>query len=281
MKAKAFAKINLYLDVIDKRSDGYHNIDSVMQSVSLCDDIEIDKRMDGEVVIRYNDPGFWRDDDIILKAVDLFFNFSNYRCGLDIYIEKRIPTEAGLGGFSADVSTVLKMLNIISGKNYPDDIMLSLCKSLGADMPFCYNGGTARVGAIGDDLEKLPTRGLFFVLLKEGNKKSTGDMYSHLDSLKIPFSNRIEQMLKGIKDNDLNLICQSVYNVFENCWEIDKMKEPFSEFSPNAVFLSGSGPTVAAAFTEKERAEDCYNRLKTDSRNVFFAKTADCGNMIE
>ena len=137
LSAKAFAKLNLYLDVIAKREDGFHDIDSVMQSVSLYDEIRISEKTGEGVVINYQDPKFNREDDIILKACELFFDYSGWRSGLNISIIKNIPTVAGLGGFSADVAAVLRMLNVISGKNYPTKLMLRLCANLGSDVPFC------------------------------------------------------------------------------------------------------------------------------------------------
>ncbi len=281
LKAKAFAKLNLFLDVLGVRDDGYHNIDSVMQSISLFDEIEIAKNSDGIVRIKYQDQSFFREDDIILKACEVFFAFSGWKSGLDIYIVKNIPTIAGLGGFSTDVAAVLKMLNIISGKNYSDKVMLPLCTKLGADVPFCYNGGTARAGAIGDKLEILPTPPLNFVLLKEGTKQSTGDMYRKLDILQIPPSEKIKTMISGINKGDITSVLCSVYNIFENCWDFNDMKKPFAFFVPDAVFLSGSGPTVVAAFKSTDDAKLCFDKLVNDGRNVYQATSVPGGNIIE
>ncbi|MBO7218124.1 MAG: 4-(cytidine 5'-diphospho)-2-C-methyl-D-erythritol kinase [Clostridia bacterium] len=279
--AKAYAKLNLYLDIIGKRDDGYHDIDSVMQSISLCDIIDAEKSENKSVTIFYNDPEYFRKDDIIFKTCELFFDYSKCDFGVNLRIEKNIPTVAGLGGFSADVAAVLKILNIMSGKNYPDEVMLELCLKLGADMPFCYNGGTARVGSVGDKLLKLSTPKLYFVLLKEGTKPSTGKMYAALDALNLPPSDKMEEMLEGIENGDPKAVFSSVYNSFEKCWNFEEMKSAFSGFSADAVFLSGSGPTVVAGFSEKEMAKKCYETLKSDGRNVFFAETVDSGNLIE
>lgn len=281
LHAKAYAKLNLYLDVVGKREDGYHDIDSVMQSISLCDIIDAEKSENKSITIFYNDPEYFREDDILFKACEIFFEYSKCDFGVNLWVEKNIPTVAGLGGFSADVATVLKILNIMSGKNYPDEVMLELCLKLGADMPFCYNGGTARVGSVGDKLQPLNTPKLYFVMLKDRNKLSTGAMYNKLDSLALPPSDKINSMLKAIDDNDSKAVASSVYNSFEYCWNFDEMKSVFADFEVDSVFLSGSGPTVVAAFTEMEKAEHCYNTLKNNGKNVFFAETVDCGNVIE
>lgn len=281
LKAKAFAKLNLYLDVLGVRDDGYHDIDSVMQSISLFDEIEIAENTDQTVRIAYQDPSFSREDDIILRACEAYFSFSGWKSGLNIYIVKNIPTVAGLGGFSADVAAVLKMLNIISGKNYSDEDMIPLCTSLGADVPFCYNGGTARAGSVGDKLEFLPTPELSFVLLKEGTKQSTGDMYRKLDRLQIPPSEKITSMINGINNGEALSVLGSVYNIFENCWDFGEMKRPFISFKPDAVFLSGSGPTVVAAFINAIDARLCYDRLVNDGRNVYLATGVSKGIIIE
>ena len=281
LRAKAYAKLNLYLDVLGVRDDGYHDIDSVMQSISLYDEIEIKENDCNKVRIEYRDPSFWREDDIIQRACNAFFLFSGWKGGLDIYIVKNIPTVAGLGGFSADVASVLKMLNIISGKNYSEEEMLPLCTSLGADVPFCYIGGTARVGSLGDKVEKLSTPNISLVLFKVGTKQSTGAMYAKLDSLDLKPSDKIEAMLHGIEIGDTALVLSSTYNIFENCWDFEEMKMPFAFFAPDSVFLSGSGPTVVAAFKNSDAAEHCYKKLKADGRNVFLATTVSNGIVIE
>lgn len=281
LKAKAYAKLNLFLDIVGKREDGYHDIDSVMQSVSLYDEIEAELSHTNTVTIFYDDPAFFKPDDIIFKTCETFFEYAGATFGVNLYIKKNIPTVAGVGGFSSDVAVVLKMLNILSGKNYSDEEMLALCLKLGADVPFCYNGGTARVRGVGEKLEKIPTPKLCFVLLKEGEKQSTGQMYAKLDSLSLPPSEKIEQMLSGIEKNDLSRVTASVYNAFEYCWDMDAMKKPFEAFSPDAVFLSGSGPTVVAAFTDTQKARLCYSALHKEGRNVFYADSVPTGNVIE
>ncbi len=281
LKAKAFAKLNLFLDVLGKRQDGYHDIDSIMQSISLYDEIQITDNGDMEVKITYQDPSFSRENDIILRACEAYFAFSGWKSGLDIYIVKNIPTVAGLGGFSADVAAVLKCLNIISGKNYSDEDMIPLCTSLGADVPFCYSGGTARAGSVGDKLEMLPTLKLNFVLLKEGTKQSTADMYRKLDECHIKPSKKITSMINGIVTDDASSVLNSVYNIFENCWDFSEMKKPFNAFEPDVVFLSGSGPTVVAAFECADEAKLCYDKLLKDGRNVYFATSVSNGNIIE
>lgn len=281
LSAKVFAKLNLFLDVIAKREDGFHDIDSVMQSVSLFDEIKITENSAEEVRISYQDPQFYRENDIVFKACDLFFEYSGWKTGLNIEIVKNIPTVAGLGGFSADVAAVLKMLNIISGKNYSDSIMLSLCAKLGSDVPFCYNGGTARVGSVGDELYKLNTVKLYFVFVKEFDKQSTGKMYAQLDNLFIPPSNKINDMLFAVNIRDAEAMAKSVYNVFENCWDFEEMTAEFKEFLPDNTLLCGSGPTVAAVFTSKTKALKCYQALKSKKQFVFFAESEDCGSIIE
>lgn len=281
LKAKAFAKLNLFLDIVGKRENGYHDIDSVMQSVDLYDEIEAELSHDGTVTITYEDTAFFRSDDIIFKACETFFDYSGCNFGVNLYIKKNIPTVAGVGGFSSDVAVVLKMLNILSGKNYSNEEMLSLCLRLGADIPFCFNGGTARVRGVGEKLEKLPTPKLSFVLIKEGEKQSTGQMYAKLDLLSLTPSDKIEKMLSGIEENNLSKVTSSVYNAFEYCWDMGSMKKTFEPFAPDAVFLSGSGPTVVAAFTDTQKSRLCYSCLHKEGRNVFYADSVSTGNIIE
>ena len=279
LKANAYAKLNLYLGVLNKRDDGYHNIDSVMQTISLHNTIEISVNDTNEVSITYQDPSLWREDDILFKTCEEFFKFSGWKKGLSISINHRIPTVAGLGGFSANIACLLHLLNRISGKNYSDDKMLPLCLKLGADVPFCYVGGTARVQNIGDKIDELPTVNFNLVLIKEGEKKSTGTMYNILDQLSLSASKKIDSIILGLYEGDARKVVSSTYNAFENCYNMEEMKKLFNPFSPDAVFLSGSGPTVVSAFISRERAENCYNTLKKEGRNVFLAECV--GKTIE
>ncbi len=281
LKLKAFAKVNLFLEVKEKRADCYHNIDSLMQSVDLFDEITVRKTDSGEVSLSYNDPALWRKDDIIFKTVKAFFELSGEPFGLDIYIEKKIPLLAGLGGFSTDVAAVLRALNIISGKNYPDSDMIRLAATLGADVPFCYKGGTAHAEGIGEILTPVPFCPLYFVIVKEGEKQSTGAMYSLLDAKSEGRSASIEPMLKGFRSGDKTLIAASVYNAFELCWDMEKMLSVFEGFMPDAKLLSGSGPAVVGVFESREAAESCSRALAAGGLNAFFASSVDSGSVIE
>lgn len=278
---KAFAKLNLFLDVLGKRPDGYHNIDSVMQSIDLYDEIVISDNSENTVKVTYNDPALEREDDIVYRACNAFFEYSDWRCGLDIRINKNIPLLAGLGGVSTDAAAVIKTLNIMSGKSYSEDEMIRLCASLGADMPFCYLGGTARAGSIGDELISLPTVKLHFVILKDGEKQSTGVMYNKLDSFCLTHDTRINDMISGLYANDPDKVTSSVYNAFELCWDMERMLSPFDGYNADCRFLSGSGPAVVAAFSSYPAAERCFDRLKSKGHNVYLASATEKGCLFE
>ncbi len=280
LKLKAYAKVNLFLDVLDKRPDGYHDIDSLMQSVDLFDEITVEKTDGDEVRLSYNDPALWREDDIIFKTCDAFFRFSGLRFGLNIHIEKKIPLLAGLGGFSTDVAAVLRALNVISGKNYDDADMIALAATLGADVPFCYNGGTAHARGIGEILTPVPFCELYFVIVKEGEKQSTGAMYALLDSKTEGREADITPMLSAFDKGDGEKIAKSVYNAFELCWDMEKMLSVFDGFSPEAELLSGSGPAVVAVFKDRASAESCCHALVDRGINAYFAASVETGSVI-
>ena len=274
--AKAFAKINLFLDITGKREDGYHELDSVFQSVSLCDEITL-SLTGGGINVVCNNSELSGEDNIVYEACKLFFSAVGYKGGADIIIKKNIPVAAGMAGGSADAAATLYLLNIALGANKSTEELSEMALKLGADVPFCLVGGTARVQGIGEKIEPTHTPLMHYVLLKEKQKQSTGKMFAQIDSAKYVTKQSIEEMLCGLKTENLSLVSKNLFNAFAFCWPFGEMTNAFKGYAHKGVFLSGSGPTVCALFESGAEAEKCALELKSKGFNAFYAHSTDCG----
>ena len=274
--AKAYAKINLYLNVLGKRDDGYHEIDTLMQSISLYDDVSVEL-IDNGISVECDRNDLSSEENIAATAAKTFLDFANLNTGVKIKITKRIPVAAGMGGGSADAAATLLLLNKATGKNYPLSKLLPVAKTIGADVPFFLVGGAARAQGIGEVLTKVKNTCLYMVLLKEGEKQSTAKMYSAIDNTNIKESGSITYLINALGENNLNGVCDNIFNSFSFCWNFEDMTKPFLPYSPKAVFLSGSGPTVGALFENETLAKECANALLGTGFNAFYAETVENG----
>ena len=278
--AKAFAKTNLFLKVLGKRDDGYHEIDTVMQSLSVHDDVSLELTENG-ITVTCDKSELSGEDNIAGKVCELFFEFAELKCGAKVHIVKRIPVAAGMGGGSADAAAVLLLLNKATGKNYPASALLKLAKQLGADVPFFLEGGCARATGIGEKLSKLDFCKMYFVFTKELEKQSTKRMYEILDSHNAEVDVTVDKMVSELKTGNAERVAHEIYNSFELCWDMNSMAKPFEKYEPSKVFLSGSGPTVGAVFLNKEQAVRCADELKANGYNAFYAESVQQGVMFE
>lgn len=274
-KLVANAKINFTLDIKGKRDDGYHLIDSVMQSVSLYDTVNIEKSE--EISVSCSDGEISGESNIAFKAAKEFFDFVKINGGADIFIEKRIPKAAGLGGGSADAAAVIVGLDKIYKTELSTEKLCEIGLKVGADVPFCIKGGTVRATGIGEILNPLPNflKGNI-VIVKNGEKLSTKAMYEKIDNMeKMPsYTDKfIENHIKGETEKAL----KNCGNAFENVCKIDNIKNIALEFSPICISLSGSGPSVFAVFKEKENAVEFSKRLSKIGFEPYLTATTDVG----
>lgn len=269
MKLKANAKINLTLDVLGKREDGYHLIDSVFQSVSLCDIVEVD--VSDSIVVGCSDNTICDESNIAYKAAENFFAYTNKNGGAQIAIEKHIPLASGMGGGSADAAAVIVALNKLYETNLSEEQLCEIGLSVGADVPFCIVGGTARVGGIGEQMSKLPNMpDCAMLLIKHGTKLSTADMYKKVDTYpQDKFYTKL--MVDGINNGDLIAVCQNVFNAFGSVCDNEKLTQDINETKPLAVSLSGSGPTVFAIYKDLVTAQKAKELLKIKGYNPIIA----------
>ena len=268
---KAYAKINLFLDVTSRFQNGYHEIHTVMQTVSLCDDITVSLEGDDIVLSCDNESIPLNRNNIAWKAAELFLSElqEDKRCGVKIDINKRIPVCAGLGGGSADGAAVLCALNELFDNPISDEKLLCLGAKLGADVPFCMTCGTVYARGIGEVLTAIePVDNCYVVVAVGGEGVSTPFAYAELDreydDFKNPQSNKkIEEYL--LSENKL---C-GLYNIFESVIlpkrpVAESLKNILIENGASASLMSGSGPSVFGIFYDKKQAEkacECISKL--------------------
>lgn len=279
MKAKANAKINLTLDVVGRRDDGYHLIDSVFQSVSVSDIVSVKKS--DSINVNCSDSDLRDQSNIAYKAAQIFFEYSGVTGGADIEIEKHIPQAAGLGGGSVDAAAVIVLLDKIYETNLSQEQLCEIGLSVGADVPFCIVGGTARVGGIGEKMNRLPDMpDCVLLLIKHGQKLSTADMYRKVDAY--PQDEFFtEEMTKAIENSNLAEVCKNVFNVFQSVCDNEVLIADINKTAPMAVSLSGSGPTVFAIYNDIDVANMAKNMLRQTGYDPIVAFPSKSGIIFE
>ena len=276
----AFAKVNLTLDVLGKRSDGYHDIKSVMQSISIRDDIEIDLDTGRDWEIICSQEGIPCDErNLAWKAAKVFFDAAKIDPnGITIRITKRIPAQAGLGGGSADAGAVLRALNKHYGNPFSILALAELGGSVGSDVPFCTLCGTAMAEGRGERLRKLPDMpDCIFVVVKPEFSASTPELYRKLDENEIAKHPDHQAMESALLAGDLLKIAQNVYNVFDpvvtqDHLELNYIKSIFNSYGAIGYQMTGSGSAVFGIVSDFEVAAVICNMLKDNYQNVYIAK---------
>ena len=276
----AFAKLNLTLDVLGKRPDGYHDLQSVMQTISIRDDIEIDVGTGKPWKLECTQEGIPTDEkNLAWKAAKVFFDATGKDPdGLEIRITKRIPSQAGLGGGSADAGAVLRALN--RHYEYPLSILAlaELGAQVGSDVPFCTLCGTAMVEGRGERVRKLPDiPDCVFVICKPEFSVSTPELYQKIDQFEIAKHPDNKAMESAILAGDLGKVAENVLNVFDpvvtqDHLELNYIKSIFNSYGSMAQQMTGSGSAVFAMVPDFEFAAVICNMLKDNYPQVFIAK---------
>lgn len=283
MKVKVAAKINLMLDILKRLENGYHSLFMIMQSVDLYDTITVEKNTENKIIIKCNTEGVpCNEKNIAYKCAKAFFNACNIQeQGITIIIEKNIPISAGTAGGSADGAGVLYCLNKIYNINLSHNELCEIGSKVGADIPFSLTGGTAIALNTGDVI--APVKNLsecYIVLCKPEQDVSTPEAYAQFDALnRVRHLDRVS-MIDAVASGDYEKICTHCGNVFEQAVEVPKrphIKGIMRKCGADACCMSGSGPTVFGLFSDKEKAEDCYNKLAKKYNNVYLCKPASKG----
>lgn len=281
---KAYAKINLHLDVIGKAENGYHEVATVMQTVSLCDEVEILLNDSGNHSIICNSPSVPTDrKNLAWRAADLFFERAGLCYGAEIKIKKNIPVAAGLAGGSTDAAAVFVGLNRLCGYPLSDEELLALGARLGADVPFCISGGTKFADHYGELLHDFPKMPECFIVVGCGNEGvSTPWAYSTLDEKYCDFvkgkytSRDISPLDLALRSGDVTKMCHCLYNIFEGAIEphrpqVSRIKEVMRECGAIGAMMSGSGPSVFGVFNDEISATKAVKQLCAEGVDSFLS----------
>lgn len=262
------AKVNLVLSIPKRYKDGYHEVCTVMQTVGLYDRISV-KKTDGITVVSENSP--CGEDNICYKAAEQFKDFG----GAYIEIKKGIPLLSGLGGGSSDAAGTLLALNSLYGEPFSVEELEKMSIALGSDVPFFIRGGTQLVSGKGDVLEQLSAYDAFFVLIKHGAKKSTGQMYGELDG--IGLIDRTDEVNDFCRDMSKGVL----FNDFERVFPCDEVLSDLRSCGASDACLSGSGPTAFGIFTSLEAANKCKDILKEKYTEIYVCPAVNSGIIFE
>ncbi len=281
IKLDAYGKINLGLDVLGKRDDGYHDLDMIMQSVDLADKITITKNDSGEITVKSNTGKIPNDEsNLAYKAAKLLKDEFDIEKGIDIEIEKNIPISGGMAGGSTDCAAVLKGMNKLFKLKLSEQDLMDRGVTLGADVPFCIMGKTARAEGIGEVLTPIPNKIKgYIVLAKPPISVSTGFVYGRIDEVEVEHKPDTEAMIKAIEKNNLKGLADTVCNVLEEVTIPDypivqEIKDKMMANGALNAMMTGSGPTVFGLFDDKKKAIAAVDDLK-ESRileQLYLAK---------
>lgn len=274
----AYAKINLGLDVTGRRSDGYHTVKMIMQTIQLYDKLTVTLTRQPDIHIKSNLAYLpVNENNLVYAAADLFRRTYNIKSGIHINLVKRIPVAAGMAGGSADAAATLHAMNRLFETGVPLDELQKLGLTLGADVPFCLMNGTALSEGIGEILTPLmPPPPCRVLIVKPSFSISTRMVYEKLDS-GISHHPDIDGILDSISNPDINKMCSCLENVLETVSvemypEISQIKSKMLELGANGSLMSGSGPTVFGLFTDNAAAEKAFYEFKVSSygRQTFL-----------
>ncbi|KZL90057.1 4-(cytidine 5'-diphospho)-2-C-methyl-D-erythritol kinase [Clostridium magnum] len=279
MLLKAYAKINLSLDVVGKREDGYHLLKMIMQTVDLYDILNV-KKTCRDIKVICNKPYVPTDErNLAYKAAELFINTYKIDGGIDIYLKKYIPVAAGMAGGSTDAAAVLKAMRTLYKPELEDKELMELGLKIGADVPYCIVGGTALCEGIGEKITSMKSfKNHILVVIKPPFGVSTKEVYSNLDINKIIKHPDTDLLVKYVEEDNLLGVCRNMKNVLENVtlkkhMTLKNIKKEVLDAGAIGTLMSGSGPTIFAFFEDMLKAQMCYDKMKKIYKEVFITRT--------
>ena len=275
---KTYPKINLTLDVLSKREDGYHEVEMIMQSVCIFDEVTV-TLTDEHNEIKISSDKFYVPTDnknTAYKAVQYFFeSYPDKKCGVEIFIKKNIPVSAGIAGGSCNAAGVLKALNKLTGLNKGKRALMKIGEKIGADVPYCILGGTVLAKGIGCDLQRIsPLPQLILCMAKPNFSVSTPEVYKEIDNTEISEHPDTKGCIEAIEKGDIKEICGKLCNVMENVTAkkhpvIYEIKDIMTSCGALGAVMSGSGPTVFGVF---ESMKDAYKARAELKKIVKYAE---------
>lgn len=272
VEEKAYAKINLVLNIGDLRPDGYHDIQTIMQSLELHDDVTVEQTGSTGITVTASVDTIPTDEsNLAVKAVKAFAAKTGVPAdGLSIHIEKRIPVAAGLGGGSSDAAATLRALNVLYETNLSVDELAEIGIEVGSDVPFCVHGGCAYVEGKGDMVvPTTPMPQCIIVIGKPDLAISTEKMYQRFDQAELPQrADHTPEIMLGLRWENLKAVAESVGNAFEQVLmknernTVDMMKEVMNQFGTLGTAMTGSGPAVFGIFDNELYARVASETLR-------------------
>ena len=280
------AKINVTLDIIGTRADGYHLLESLFQSVSIYDTVVAEKAAAGVISLQIEGDGCDCpvEKNTAYKAAKVFFEATGIESGVHLTLTKRIPQQAGMGGGSADAAGVLWALNTLYEANLTTSRLHRMGVKIGADVPFCVVGGTVMVTGIGDGLD--PTFAMppcHIVVAQPAEGISTKEAYAAVDNATILRRPDHEAVKMALCKRDLHALCKQTVNVFEDATKLEgvaDIRRRMEAFSPLCSQMTGSGSCVFAIFEDEDTAKACLEELKQTYPTAFICHPCD-GCVIE
>lgn len=279
MKIKAYGKINIALDVIGKRDDGYHLLRMIMQTVDIYDELEFKRNEQGVHITSNKDFVPTDNRNLVYKAVELFCETYGVEKAISIHIEKNIPVEAGMAGGSTDAAATLRAMRDIYRPHITDEELMILGVRIGADVPYCIRGGTALCEGIGEIItELMPFKNKILVVVKPDFGVSTVATYKGFKLNEVNEHPKVDELILAMKKDDLNYVAENMMNLLElvtlkEYKEIDEIKEFICNEGALGAMMSGSGPTVFGFFDNHGKAIACAEKLEVNYSEVFVTRT--------
>ena len=279
ISVKALAKINLGLDVVRRREDGYHEVKMVMQTIHLFDRLEMKKTAGGITMTTNLSFLPTNENNLVYKAAKLLMDEFQIRDGIDVKLHKYIPVAAGMAGGSTDAAAVLYGMNRMFELGLSKEELMQRGVKIGADVPYCIMRGTVLAEGIGEKLTPLPPMPKCQILIaKPPISVSTKMVYEKLDSCEIKEHPDIDGILDGLKNQDLEQVAASLGNVLEKVTVeaypvIAQIKECMMEAGALGAMMSGSGPTVFGIFRDRRTAKEAFTKVKAQNlaKQIYLA----------
>ncbi len=279
MLLRSYAKINLSLDILRKREDGYHEVEMIMQTIDLYDIIELTPT-EGEITIKCNKKYVPNDNrNTAYKAAEHFLKVYNIENGVNIVIKKNIPVSAGMAGGSSNAAAVYRGLRSMYKPEVTNDELRNLAVKTGSDVPFCICGGTAICTGIGENITNIkPFKNKILIIVKPNFGVSTAEIYKRFDVSKIYKHPDNKILRQAIERDNLGLLCREMRNLLENVTivmypKIKEIKKDLLALGSIGAMMTGSGPTVFGFFDDMLTAQKAFLRMKNKFDEVFITRT--------
>ncbi len=282
---KSRAKVNLSIDVLGKREDGYHIVEMIMQTIDLYDQIKIEEIKENSIRINSDSMDIpLNEDNIVYKAANLLKQRFDISKGIEIYIQKNIPVAAGMAGGSSNAAAVLVGLNKLWNLNLSENELKEIGLQLGADVPFCITGGCSLAKGIGEKLTDINgiSEDVNILVCKPNIFVSTKEVYQSLDMENVNKRPNNKKLIEALKNKDIKFISENMVNVLEEVTsvkykEINEIKEVMLKNKALGSMMSGSGPTVFGLFDNIEYAINAKEELLLNYNQVYLVNSSNEG----